>query len=605
MRHVVVESGLAVRAWEASGQADGAVFHTPSPGLLSRLAGRGLEARSIEASMGLDEYNALGRAGYAFALDFGRALNEACAWRDYADLESLLGGSLVRVFFVSLYKAMLLGRLAAGADGPLTVVGDPAAPPIAGLDMTFGRLDTLYAHLAARHGLDVLEHVPDVAALAALERGVVHRRMGLPEKISSLLNNTPSSFACKLWRNLAARGLLPFRHVGLRPRARGHLYLGKDCELIDEAFLDMLRAGERVGQLPALPGVRVPDDAPELPERAALAGAFDAAAERALEAEGLDAGVLRDAGLGLARERALGVLARLHAALPELNRGFAALVDGFAPRAGVLENGRFDVPGRLFAAYCRRRGVPVTTFEHGITLGLSEWTRLSVRYFGVLTGETGVYHLPSSRDDAAAHAPQQRRVLGGVPRVTRRVVLPGLQRRLARGRLGAEPGEKVVIFVAEMERNNLVFGPHSENDLHFAAKTEAALEETLAAFPDSRIWIKPYPSFRYLESFDYEAFARSRPRVQIIGDMDFRFIRAGADAIVLTSSQSTLGWALGSGADCYFYPYDWAPVAFLDTSRPGPGKLRLLDAGAILAAEGGDATWYRRLAECGTGDKRC
>jgi hypothetical protein len=45
----------------------------------------------------------------------------------------------------------------------------------------------------------------------------------------------------------------------------------------------------------------------------------------------------------------------------------------------------------------------------------------------------------------------------------------------------------------------------------------------------------------------------------IVGDVDFRFVRASADLIFTASTQSTLGWVAGSGTPVVFLDFIWAP----------------------------------------------
>ena len=603
-RHVLVESLQAVRAYEAAQGEGGVRWHTHSPGLERLLRSQGGDVANLEEGVGLDEFNALGRASYAAAKAVCAALDGQCPWRDYFEFARVLEGAVVKVVFVPAYKALLLGRLVAEV-GAVTVAGSPAEP--AGASLGWGRLETLFARLATRSGLEglsVFEHSLDEAQSAQAEKRVLHRRMGFLEKLASLCNNTPSSFACKTWRTMRHRGLWPTRHCSLTPRPRETFYLGKDCELIDESFLSMLGHGCAVGLLPPLPAMGPVGEA-ALPGRADLEETFGRAMRDALRAEGVDLGPLEDAAVAMARDKALRFVEVLHASMDGLTRGFAKVVDSMRPGATVLTNGYFDPVGLMFTAYCRSRGVRLVSFEHGITLGLSEWDKWSVRHFGALSGDVGVYHTREGAEQAAPFSPGQTRIVGGQPQVVRRVMLPWLQRRLGRRLLRATGGRRVVVFVAELERNNFVFGPWADNDLQFADKTEAALEAAIEAFPDADFYIKPYPSFRHADPLTFDAIAARHDNVRMVDDMDFRFIRTAADVIVLTSSQSTLGWCLGSGAPCLFYEFDWMPVVFGGMRLEQPGvrglkSLRLLLGDEVLGDQGSEgwfAQWWRKRKE--------
>ena len=161
--------------------------------------------------------------------------------------------------------------------------------------------------------------------------------------------------------------------------------------------------------------------------------------------------------------------------------------------------------------------------------------------------QTGVYHSRISLTDMEEHLGTQRKLLAGMPRVTNRVFMRGLQRLLGRRWLCVGRREHVVMYVADLERNNFLYGPHSENDEQFVRKTVAVVDELVSRFPDSRVVLKLYPTNRYQENCQFEALAERHPSLTIIQDMDFRYIRAVADIVVLTQQPEHLGVGLGGG----------------------------------------------------------
>ena len=258
--------------------------------------------------------------------------------------------------------------------------------------------------------------------------------------------------------------------------------------------------------------------------------------------------------------RALLCVEALRLNLSSLTGGFEGVVEAMGPGGEVLTNFFAGAVDRLFGLYCLDRGVPVTAFEHGITLGLSEWARYPAPFWGMLLAQTGVYHGRLCLRDMEEHLQGQRVLLAGMPQVTNRVFMPRLQRLLARKWLGIDRSEHVVMYVADLERNNFVYGPHVENDLQFVRKTEAIVDELARRYPDSRVVLKLYPACRYQENYDFGSLTERHSNVTIIQDMDFRFIRAAADVLTVTSSQSTLGWVMGSGRTSLYLENPWMPA---------------------------------------------
>jgi hypothetical protein len=59
---------------------------------------------------------------------------------------------------------------------------------------------------------------------------------------------------------------------------------------------------------------------------------------------------------------------------------------------------------------------------------------------------------------------------------------------------------------------------------------------------------------------DFPLLRKEFRNLRIVKDMDFRFIGHSADLIVTSSSQSTLGWVVGTGVPCLFAEFEWAPT---------------------------------------------
>lgn len=573
VRHCLVESMAAVEAARKTYGEVSFAWHTTSPLLLHSLGRDGQDVRSLEQGYSSDEFNALGVAVYAATEAVCALLNERCAWRDFADLRQVFGQSLNAVLFATLHKGRLLDRLLREIEDDVVCVGEPQCAAVNRLAFGYGRFDTVYAALAARcaHArLSVLPCSISGEYLRGLEQNVTHRRMGRREKLLSILNNTPSSFALKVVKNLRARKLYPLRHVALNPRAQKTVYLGRECELLDEAFLGLLLRGNRVGWLPALPKVPMNCDPQPLPDEDALLRDVSATVTRTLAGVWHD-GALFKACLDLVLSRMTIVLRRLRMHVPQLRSAFEGLLDGLAPRRLIASAIMTTPDERLFCCLCCERGEHLALFEHGVTQGLSRWTDHSDAFYAMQAGDIGVYHCPLSARMMVRYAPGQKTLVAGVPAVMGSPRLVAIQKRLARRWLNIRAEEHVVMYVADLDRNNVVYGPYAENDLQFLDKTESIVAGLTRTFPNSTILVKLYPTQRYVDLCDFAWLEERFPNVRLIRDMDFRFVRFVADALVVTSSQSTLGWVCGAQTDVTFMEYPWSPATFggLRTEVPG------------------------------------
>jgi hypothetical protein len=251
------------------------------------------------------------------------------------------------------------------------------------------------------------------------------------------------------------------------------------------------------------------------------------------------------------------------------------------------------LPDRLFANHCRKRGIRVNTVDHGVTLGLSEWSLFHAAHSGMGVGTRGFYHCSRAVDAIGRHVSAQEAYAVGLPRITARPPFRGIQRRLARRMLAAGQDEHLIMIVCDLDRNNYVYGPQQDNDLQYLTKTRQIAETVCAAFPNSRVILKLYPTQRYLDEYDFSDIAQRFANLRIVKNVEFRFIRTAADFLVTTSTQSTLGWVSGAGAPYLYLDFVWSPgrIAGLRLNLPGVDGLIaavLPDAGQVCGPRSAD-----------------
>lgn len=555
MRQVIVES---LGGYEAARQhlgQESVTWRTTSPGLLELLVQRGEDVKSLEESVSISDQKKVGDSAYELASATADFLNHQLPIYSSNSMGLVFGEAIARLSFVMMYKALLLGRVLNESPHGILCVGQPVEPALNGITINVGRFDTLFAMLLSHtdeRGVEILEHSDDPVTLEALDNWVIKRPMSIYEKLLSFCNNTPGSFAYKVWRKFQKEGIL--RKIRLVGKPRSLLFVYKDCELIQEAFPALLSSGAEFASLGILPSFS--DDS--LPNCAESIDADDINEVTSLGIQilgnhNLSLGPVLPAACNVIATRVLTAVARLRIAMPKLEAEFEAVVADVGTNDSIITN-YFSTPEeRLFGLWCREHGVNVVAFEHGITGGLSDWSKYPARFSGMLTASVGVYHWDNSLLDIRPWLGEQRLVMGGVPKMTSRVPLRPMQRFLSRKWLKLDARSKVVVYVADLERNNMIYGPHSENDLQYKLTTEAIVEVLMRSHPDALILLKLYPTHRYPQACGFKGLQYEYPRLRVIKDMDFRFIRAAADLIALSSNQSTLGWALGAGCPVWMF----------------------------------------------------
>lgn len=593
--HTVIESLAAYESVRATDPTVARVWWTTSPFLLQQLPRLGETVRSPEEGLEQAEFDALASAARDFGDSFCAWYQANCNWARFVRFRFVMALQLTRLAFVLLYKAKLLSRVvtAAGSE-PVVCVGNSRVPELESFALNFGRIDTVFAMLAAKLDaarIRVIPHELPPGEASQLETRIRHRRLEGVEKILSLINNTWGSLLFKAWKHLHRRGVMPRRGISLRPFLGGRtLWVHKECELIQEATAGLLIGGVRLAFLPALPRVDLATEALSPSDGDAVALRLSQGIHEALDAHAVSWLPEFGAALELTADRCLKFLGILHRNLDALALGFEKTLAGVRPGDEILSNALTSPLEGAFYGYCSWRGTPVCAFDHGVTLGLSDWSLSEARQAGMLAADRAFYHCFRAIEAVRLHAPGQEMHAVGLPRVTARPLVRGLQRRLGRQLLGIAPDQHVVMIVPDLERNNFIYGPSQDNDLQFLQKTRDTTTALCRAFPRSVIVLKLYPTQRYADTYDFSDLAAEQSNLRIVGDIDFRFVRFAADLSVTASTQSTLGWVDGSGMPYVFLDFEWSPsvIEGLRLGLPSVPGLRaavLPDRGAACLQE--------------------
>ena len=231
--------------------------------------------------------------------------------------------------------------------------------------------------------------------------------------------------------------------------------------------------------------------------------------------------------------------------LPVIDR---RLEQWFGPGGGILlTNGLFGPAGAQAYGLCRRRGIRVVEFEHGVTAGISALTDFKIAGGRVPRGDL----LMVCSDNAArafrsGPGPGGRPVAIGLPDCERRMHHRPLQRRLARRVFGLAPNDFCVMHVSTLLYAGNFRPGHGTPSETTTFEFDRTLLEQVYAGLRHRVIFKQYPTQRFPFEPDYGGVFKIAPNIEITKDEDFRYIRGAADAIVTMSATSTLGWCLGA-----------------------------------------------------------
>ncbi len=562
--HTIIESFSAYQVVRQGDPNGDRVWWTTSPFLLVQLQTLGETVRSPEAELQEDVFNALAQAGENVVDPLCSVIQERYPWREGHDWRCLLGGQLARLFFVTFYKGHLLDLIltAAGTDR-VVCVGDPSPSVLSNVSLSYGRTETIYARLAGLSpelGISVINHVAPKEERDAIDNDIKYRKLAVSEKFLSLINNTPSSWLYKFWRNLKARRLWPRYGLSLTPWPRRTIFVVKDCELIEEAALGIILRGGRIAKLPSL-NIQSSYNAitQTRNDNAVVKTMINEICARAAEQRGIAWPQPFEACVELVTFKILSCCENLFPRLEVYKKTFQYALNRVKPGDEILSSSLNSLPERLFAEHCKNVGIRVNTVDHGVTLGLSEWSLFHAAFTGMGVGDRAFYHSLRAAKAVQKFAKGQVTHIVGLPIINSHPPFLRWQRKLARKLLEVGEDKHLVMVVADAERNNFIYGPYQDNDLQFLRKTCQIAEVICKSFPASKVILKLYPTQRYLDSYNFDDLLLRLPNLTIIKNVEFRFIRTAADLIFTSSTQSTIGWAYGAGAPCIYLDFAWSP----------------------------------------------
>ncbi len=503
---------------------------------LAHVAGTGIEVRAPDALIDQPAFDAFNRAllnaraGIADAL-----LEQETHDADFAHLAATQAAQLYFSLVTFANKGLILARWMQATDGADQIVaGCPDLLPPRGLVFQVGVHDHLFAAIVHEMGEnDCLRLI----ATPPIDRTKFYRnfhRVPLFDKAVNILKRAAGAAAYRLWHKLGT-------YIALTG-GRGTILLLSDNEGVEESFCSLLRRGWRLA-LVAPPKMEAPAAEPAQRDLSSLSTAL-AAVWRDTIGDRLPAAIAGACWRLLWRRVATAV-----AAHPDHLRRTRELAQDWRTRHEreaapliALGSGTYAPPMRLLDACLRAMGIPVVCADHGASIGLlarhdytaADFVSFSDHYCAYSPEAGAVYERSRQRPDQRVH-------IIGTPKVMCRSRTPGLQRALARRRLGVAANTPLLIYVTSLSANNVQMGYGSTTDAKYA-DIQRRLVELLARFP-GRVVVKPYPAHRFADP--EQIWTMPLPENASRSPFgEFRHLRWAADLLLLDLASSTLGWAL-------------------------------------------------------------
>lgn len=322
---------------------------------------------------------------------------------------------------------------------------------------------------------------------------------------------------------------------------RGTFLILRENPLLRETALHLAYRGYGLCSLPKAPDSHVEID-PETGQR--LKSALSPALEKFLAPRIPEAG--RQRLRSVFEQQCATALTRYLAG----KRFWTETLDDLAlkrPKA-VLVNMLMIPETAALHAVCRRRGLPVAAFQHGVAREISQYNSFIQVYFEGNTADYFYAFDPASvRVSEASTFNKSKAIAAGLPNLYWRT-----------GSYRPRPMSAPAILYASTQLYGMAINmaaARGTTDTEMA-KTELALLDSVLGRIPHPILYKPYPVHRYLDPDPVLEHASEIKNLKIFQDGDdLRFLLVNCRVVVTSRATSTLGWCIASGKPLVFIDY--------------------------------------------------
>ena len=596
-KHIIIEDEGAYHFCRKGKYAnDKVIWHVTSPWLLAKLPMLNEEVFSLEQNISIEQHLRLGHS----SIHFGELLaNKLDQLLTPMTSEFKIGRALIHRIQVScftlLYKAMLITewyKQYKGKDN-LVVVGNRQLQPVTNFDNITGRLDNLFSSIVDSSKVSMVEIVHYIQKDGQDILDTISRKNNMPdhEKLLYILNNMSLSTIMKKslirlfnYKDSLDNNIFSKLKNNYRNYKHNIVYI-KKCLLLDESISYLKRNNTKVyfqnnfvGSIEAIPA-NLPFSINELK----------------IEIQNILRKV--DLNLDLFSTGSIDILSnRLYKAIEygcdlsqRQNDIYSAFSNGKLKKFAVVTNGLSAPSERLFQQCLINKGIPIFSFEHGVTAGIDGI--VAPHYFAKnLYTDGGDYMI--CYNDSSFKAMNNNRtesegVVTGAPEVNKKIKYYKVQRLISRNYLKVNYNERVIFFLCTLAKNNLLVPPLHLNALKYYNLMKKMVFNVFALCKDQYV-LKLYPSDHYLDPDPFYNLIKLPNNVKVIQYFEFSELRAAADVVLLSSVQSTFGWAWSARV----------PIILIElpTSPLMKNVVDLFDR-ALFRIDGSKESWQEEMLE--------
>lgn len=222
---------------------------------------------------------------------------------------------------------------------------------------------------------------------------------------------------------------------------------------------------------------------------------------------------------------------------------------------------------------CKKNKINFIGFEHGVTTSINYDSVQSLGNLESTTCNTLMVNSIKAKkefDNANMQFKESidnRVIIIGEAEQKKKILLYWLQKYIMRNRFNIKYKEKTVVHIS-----GILYAGNLKNSItspiaSYGYEREKNLLLKVYNNINKRVLYKSYPSQRLLYQPSYSSILKLMPNINLVGDFDFRYMRAVADIIVTDSNYSTLSWCI----------YKNIPLIYLKSAECYPLSSKKLD----------------------------
>lgn len=209
----------------------------------------------------------------------------------------------------------------------------------------------------------------------------------------------------------------------------------------------------------------------------------------------------------------------------KLDNFFENYINSNMLKGKILTNGFFRETEKIFYFKLIEKNIKIIAFEHGMTLGLSDFSNFYKSYYSLAYSDIKILRSELSKNIKTINTnhPSREYVLG-TPSVYRKNFYTNFFNNFfAKFLLGLNPFNKYISLSIPADKNNFVYGPLRFREFDNYKYTQIIIEYLLSKFPKHKLILKLYPADRYIDSGVFKDIYHKNKRIVIRMYPDYKF----------------------------------------------------------------------------------